>query len=121
MDPRSGETTEVFTETPTVDLGWPSAQYGSAGGTIYVTSHAANGVLLCAFDPANLGWGCYDLSGAIDSGTGAFGAIVDDPIHDRVLVIHRIFGDWWVNSEGAVWSLDPNTGAWDRIVEPVDD
>ena len=120
VDPETGETTMTFTETPTVDLGWPNAQYGPANGTVYVTTHGPNGMSLCGFNTSTLSWDCYDTSGATDSDIAAFGAIVDDPINDRVLLIHRIYGDWWVNSEGAVWSLDPDTGEWNRILDPVE-
>lgn len=121
VDPETGETTMMFTETPTVDLGWPNAQYGPANGTVYVTTHGPNGMSLCGFNTSTLSWDCYDTSGATDSDIAAFGAIVDDPINDRVLLIHRIYGNWWVNSEGAVWSLDPDTGEWNRILDPVED
>ena len=121
VDPETGETTMLFTETPTVGLGWPGAQYGPANGTVYVTTYRPNGLSLCGFSTSTLSWDCYDTSGATDSDINAFGAIVDDPINDRVLLIHRIYGNWWVNSEGGVWSLDPDTGEWNRIFDPVGD
>jgi len=121
VDPGTGETTKIFTETPNVDLGWPGAQYGAANGTVYVTTHGPNGMSLCGFNTSTLSWDCYDTAGATGSDIAAFGAIVDDPINDRVLLIHRIYGEWWVNSEGAVWSFDPDTGAWDRILDSVGD
>ena len=121
VDPETGQTTMVFTETPTVDLGWPGAQYGPANGTIYVTTHGPNGMSLCAFNTSTLSWDCYDSSGATDSEINTFGAIVDDPINHRVLLIHRIYGNWWANSEAAIWSLDPDTGEWNRLLDPVGD
>ena len=121
VDPETGQTTTVFTETPTVDLTWPGAQYGPANGTVYVTTHGPSGMSLCGFNTSMLSWDCYDTSGATDSDIEAFGAIVDDPINRRVLLIHRIYGDWWANSEAAVWSFDPDTGEWERIVDPAGD
>ena len=86
-----------------------------------MTTYRPNGMSLCGFNTSTLSWDCYDSAGATDSDISAFGAIVDDPINDRVLLIHRIYGNWWVNSEGAVWSLDPDTGEWKRILDPVVD
>ena len=118
LDPRSGETTIVATQTPAVGFGWPKASYGPTTQTAFV----ANGVkalggmfvdvltgLICGFDSETLTWSsCFATPG--DGDYPGFGAIVGDPINQRLVIINGIYANFWVNATDHVWAIDLATG-----------
>ena len=78
--------------------------------------HAAGGMFvdvfpgfICGFDPATLTWdSCFGSPG--DGDYPGFGAIVGDPINNRLVVINGIYGNFWVNATDHVWAIDLETG-----------
>jgi hypothetical protein len=116
LDPRTGETTVVSTETPVVDLVWPSGVYGPAGDTVYVSDRVAGDLALCGFDTASLSWTCATVPDTVPSQYVTFGAAVGDPINDRLVLINGIFGMWWSSAADDVWAIDLDTGEWTQVV-----
>ena len=118
VDLRTGEQTMIETPTPAVSFGWPKAQYGQAAGTafvargVHIDSGAFDDVLedqICGFDPQTSAWTrCFAVPGG--SKYAAHGAIIGDPVNNRLVLIHGIYGNWWVNSDDAVWAIDLDTG-----------
>ncbi len=126
LDPRSGEKTIVETETPAVQFGWPKASYGTTTDTAFVAHgvKAAGGMIvdvfpgfICGFEPATLTWGSC-LASPGDGDYPGFGAIVGDPINNRLVVINGIYGDFWVNATDHVWGIDLETGELSELLEP---
>jgi len=128
LDPRSGERTIVVTTTPAVGLVWPSASYGPANQTVFV----ARGTrllgdifvdvfpgLICGFDSETLTWGsCF--SSPDEGRYQAFGAIVGDPINNRLVIVNGIHGNWWGNATEHVWAIDLATGELIELLAPSD-
>jgi hypothetical protein len=129
VDPRTGDKTLITTPTPAISFGWPKAHYGPAADTVYV----AEGVWrdggmfntrfpdqICGFDPGTSAWtSCF----AIPNGSryAAFGAMVGDPINNRLVLIHGVYGDFWVNADGNVWAIDLDTGELTELLGPSDE
>jgi hypothetical protein len=126
LDPRSGETITVATETPAVQFGWPKASYGTTSDTAFVAAgvRAAGGVivdvlpgLICGFDSETLAWSsCFAAPG--DRDYPGFGAIVGDPINDRLVIINGIYGNFWVNATDHVWAIDLHTAELIELLAP---
>jgi hypothetical protein len=121
LDPRTGETTLIFTETPTVDLGWPSAVYGPADDTVYVSSHDGR-FTLCRLNTVSLTWTCSKGPEALPSSYyTAFAAALGDPINDRLVLINGLYGSFWSSTVDDVWAIDLDTGAWIQLLESSDE
>ncbi len=118
LDPRTGETTIVSTDTPTVNLGWPGAVYGQADDTVFV-SEFDGGFALCGFDTASLAWTCEKAPVTVPSFYYPFVAAVGDPINDRLVLINGIYGEWWSSAADDVWAIDLDTGEWAQILAPA--
>ena len=128
VDPRSGEATIVATETPAVQFGWPKASYGPTTDTAFVAHgvKAAGGLIvdvfpgyICGFNPATSTWdSCFESPG--DRAYPGFGAIVGDPINDRLVIINGIYGNFWVNATDHVWAINLQTGEVIELLEPGD-
>ncbi|MGI9528768.1 MAG: hypothetical protein ACR2NG_03585, partial [Acidimicrobiia bacterium] len=118
VDPRTGDATVIPNVTvPIVDLGWPNHSYGQADGTVHVYDQTERH--LCWFDADAGTWPCSSTGPSqVGSGYYAFGAIVDDPINDRILLIHGIHGGWWSDATDDVWAYDFASGQWTQIVAP---
>ena len=117
VDPRSGERTELATPTPGVGFGWPMAQFGPAGNTVFVARGVTRTDMIvdqfedqiCGFDPETSAWSrCFGMPGGPKY--AAYGAMVGDPINNRLVLIHGIYGNFWVDSDDAVWTIDLDTG-----------
>ena len=118
VDLRTGEQTILETPTPAVTFSWPKAQFGQAAGTAFVARgvHLDGGAFddvlddqICGFDPHTSAWTtCFAMPGG--SKYFAYGAIVGDPVNNRLVLMHGIYGDWWVESDDAVWAIDLDTG-----------
>lgn len=126
LDPRTGDATIVTTETPAVQFGWPKASYGTTDGTAFVASgvKAAAGMIvdvfpgfICGFDPATMTWStCFASPG--EGAYPGFGAVVGDPINDRLVIINGIYGNFWVNATDHVWAIDLETGELTELLAP---
>ena len=126
VDLRTGTKTVISTTTPGVGFGWPHAQYGQAAGTAFVARGVAttagawtNGFedQICGFDPETEGWTtCFAMPGG--SKYAAYGAMIGDPVNNRLVLIHGIYGNWWVNSDNAVWTIDLDTGETTELLGP---
>ncbi len=121
VDPRTGETNVISTPTSGVNLGWPSAAYGPAADTVYVTDHGdpfgSTGLAMCGFDTGTLIWECNPAPDPVPAHT-VFAAVVGDPINDRLILINGVYGNWWANADSDVWAIDPETGEWTELLEP---
>jgi hypothetical protein len=126
VDPRTGDKTLITTATPGISFGWPKAQYGPAADTVYVAEGVwtYGGVFdtrfpgqICGFDPGTFAWtSCF----AIPNGPryASFAAMVGDPINNRLVLINRVYGNFWVNADGNVWAIDLDTGELTRLLAP---
>jgi hypothetical protein len=122
LDPRTGETTLISTETPIVDLAWPSGVYGPADDTVYVSHHFPGDgrFTMCGFNTASLTWKCAKAPETVPS-YPAFAAAVGDPINDHLVLINGVYGDWWSSAADDVWAIDLNTGDWTQLLARSDE
>ncbi len=116
IDPRTGESTLVVTDSPYINLVWPSEVHGSAADTVYVTQHWDGDLInfrICGFDTVNLAWtSCVDVPEDVEGQHYVFSAMVGDPINNRLVLING----GWGNSIDDVWSVDLDTGEWIQLV-----
>lgn len=119
LDPRTGVTTSIPTDTPVVNLAWPSRRYGLSAATVYVTDAVSQraGLAICGFDSEKLRWDCDDAPAAIASSYHSFSGIVGDPINHRLVLINGIRDDWGISD---VWAVDQETGEWTQLLVPPD-
>ncbi len=119
VDPRTGEATPVSTDTPHVDLVWPSGVYGPAGDTVYVKLGSED---VCGFDSDSLTWNaCFDAPVALPNWpnwASVFAAMVGDPINQRLILINGVGGAWWSEAMDDVWAIDLDNGEWTQLLEP---
>ncbi len=125
VDPRTGDKTLITTATPAISFGWPKAQYGPAADTVYVAEGvwAEFGMFktrfpgqICGFDPGTSAWtSCFAIP-PNNSRYASFGAMVGDPINHRLVLIHGVYGDFWVNADGNVWAIDLKAGEWTELL-----
>jgi hypothetical protein len=117
VNPRTGETTHLPTGelTGTVNLGWPSHVYGSGRDTVYVYKQPT---AIVRFDGATLTWTKIEIPAEVPNRYAAFGAVVDDPINNRLILINGIHGNWWGDATSDVWAIDLASGRWTEIVAP---
>jgi hypothetical protein len=128
VDPRTGAKTIIETATPGVGVGWPHAQYGPAADSVFVAEGAwvYGGVFntqfpdqVCGFDPAAQAWTwCYPMPGG--SKYASFAAMVGDPINDRLVLVHGVYGNFWVFSDDGVWAVDLDTGETTELLAPTE-
>ena len=121
IDPRSGEREMIWTPSPTISLRWPRAHFGVGAGTTFVAGVGDDGAtppdgpgdLICGFDPESLSWSrCY--TGPARPMFGAFtwfGAMVGDPLNDRLVLIGGVYGEFGAMATGHVWAVDYATGS----------
>ena len=126
VDPRTGTKTIIETATPAISFGWPKAQYGPAGETVFV----AEGVWVyggmfdapfpdqvCGFDVETSGWTrCFPMPGG--SKYASFAAMVGDPINDRLVLVHGVYGNFWTSSDDGVWAVALDTGETIELLAP---
>jgi hypothetical protein len=125
VDPRTGTKTIIETRTPAISFGWPKAQYGPAADTAFV----AEGVTydgrfdaqfsnqICGFDIDTSAWTlCYPMPG--DSSYASFAAMVGDPINERLVVLHGVYGNFWALSDDGVWAIALDTGETTELLTP---
>lgn len=125
VDPRTGDQTLITTATPAISFGYPHAQYGPAADTVYVAEGVwgDGGIVgprfpdqICGFDPGTSAWtSCFAIP-PNNSRYAAFGAMVGDPINHRLVLIHGVYGSFWVNADGNVWAIDLNAGEWTELL-----
>jgi len=114
VDPRSGEMVISPTaDVPIVNLVWPGHAYGTGDGSVQVYMQENRSV--CWFDAATLRWPCVGAPPDTAEQYFWFGAIVGDPINNRLLFIHGVHG----GGKGAtddIWALDLDTGEWNQVL-----
>jgi hypothetical protein len=125
VDLRTGEKTLLETPTPAVSFGWPKAQYGQAGVPFVARGTEYDGVAwgdaledeICGFDTQAQAWtDCHAMPGG--SKYRAYGAMIGDPVNNRLVLIHGVYGGWWVDSDDAVWAIDLDTGETTELLAP---
>lgn len=121
VDPRTGVTTILNERAASPVGGFGSAVYGRDADTAYVYEAGERDPdflrdRICRFDPVTIAWdSCWE--------TGfpkylAFGAIVGDPINQRLLLIHGTYGEWWSEGDDGIWALDPANGTKLSLLAP---
>lgn len=120
LDPRTGAVEILPTASPLIDLGWPSHSYGQAAGTVFVKGWPfLEGV--CGFDTGTLEWTlCFDAPGPEAGVYSGYAAMVDDPISDRLVFVNGRHGDFWRETDAAVWAIDLRSGDVLTLVAPAD-
>lgn len=128
VDPRTGERTLVRTETPAITYGWPKAQFGRAGDTIFVTGidwveGVSDNVFhdsICGLDVDSGSWTrCF--TGPIRTLYEAynwFDAMVGDPVNDRLVLINGVYGGFGSHRTDHVWAIDLETGELSELLAP---
>ena len=48
----------------------------------------------------------------------AFAAMVGDPINDRLVLVHGVYGDFWGLSDDGVWAVALDTGETIELLAP---
>ncbi len=127
IDPRSGETTLVATDSPIVDLIWPSDVYGLATDTVYIYEgiyRSAGGpyaFAACGFDAGTLTWPCVVSPSDPPDRYPWFATIVEDSINDRLLFINSsevVFASEGGDETDDVWAVDLESGEWTQLLAP---
>lgn len=128
VDPRTGERTIVRTETPAITYGWPKAQFGRAGDTIFVAGidwveGVSDNVFhdsICGLDVDSGSWTrCF--TGPARTGYEAynwFDAMVGDPVNNRLVLINGVYGTFGSHRTDHVWAIDLETGALSELLAP---
>jgi hypothetical protein len=115
-DPRTGDATEIPTQSWWIDLGWQNGTYGQADDTVYVTAESAR---ICGFDTDLLTWtSCFVLPEGFRY--PAYGAMVGDPVNNRLVLVNGVYGDSWESAADDIWAVDLDTGEWTQILSPSD-
>ena len=126
VEPRTGSKTIIETATPAVSFGWPKAQYGQAADVAFVAegTWVSGGMFdtqfsdqICGFDIDTSTWTlCFPMPGG--SKYAAFAAMVGDPINDRLVLVHGVYGDFWGLSDDGVWAVALDTGETIELLAP---
>jgi hypothetical protein len=127
LDPRTGSIEPISTPSPIVDLAWLAYSYGQAADTVFVNGWAPDavpsrrGARICGFDPGALEWSrCFDApTGLQAQGYPAYAAMVDDSINHRLTLINGLYGEWWSQTDAAVWAIDLRSGDTLTLVAPA--
>ena len=121
LDPRTGITELLPPPGPFINLGWPGHSYGQAGGTIFVKGWPV-WKSMCGFDTGTLEWTlCFDAPTGPEAGSySGYAAMVDDPINNRLVLINGRYGDFWMETDAAVWAIDLPSGDVRTLVAPTD-
>jgi len=126
VDPRTGTKTIIETATPAISFGWPKAQYGPAADTAFVAEGVwvGGGMFdtqfsdqICGFDVDTSAWTlCFPMPGG--SKYASFAAMVSDPINDRLVLVHGVYGSFWGLSDDGVWAVALDTGETFELLAP---
>jgi hypothetical protein len=119
INPRTGETTFRPTSTGLVNLAWPGSVYGPGGDTVYVYPGSPGTLGISGFDSATATWVSNKSPAEVPSRYAAFGAVVGDPINNRLILINGVHGDWWSDATDDIWAVDLTTGEWTQILAPA--
>ena len=117
VDPRTGESEGLKAPGNGVVFGW----FGRLGYATSTQTPVVEGDGICRLDPANLDWTCVSLVDGPDSdGEGQLGAIVGDPINNRIVLIYG-YGPGY-NGErfydvNDIWAIDFETGEWTQLLQ----
>jgi hypothetical protein len=114
VDPRTG--TATATEQGASIMGsYGIISYAAGTDTALVATWPDNEI--CWFDPRSLTWdNCLEADYPPDVEGQGFGAMVGDPINNRLVLINPERGQ---NPAGsAVWAVDLDTGEWTQLLAP---
>jgi hypothetical protein len=48
----------------------------------------------------------------------SFAAMVGDPINDRLVLVHGVYGNFWTSSDDGVWAVALDTGETIELLGP---
>ena len=117
LDPRTGNIQPL---PPTPDFGgaFGIIDYAADTDTPYVMDIASEDI--CRFDPDTLGWEpCFDpADGPVPASMVWWGAIVGDPINNRLILINAVSNKADNTGQDDVWAIDLDTGEWTEILAP---
>lgn len=119
INPRTGEATFRPTSTGLVNPAWPGSVYGPGGDTVYVSPGSPGTLGISGFDSATATWVLNKTPAEVPSRYAAFGAVVGDPINNRLILINGVHGDWWSDAADDIWAVDLTTGEWTQILAPT--
>jgi hypothetical protein len=94
--------------------------YGPDGDTVHVYSFVGSSGTpgISRFDSATTSWTLGEIPAEVPDRYVAFGAVVGDPINNRLILINGIHEDWWSDATSDDWAIDLETGEWTQIVAP---
>ena len=117
LDPRTGSI-EPLPPTPDFDGAYGVIDYAADTNTAYVRDIGSKGI--CGFDPDTLGWQpCFDpADGPVPRPLVGWGAMVGDPINNRLILINSQTGSADSFGRDDVWAIDLDTGEWTEILAP---
>ena len=115
VDSRTLEATPILTSSPpNVSGGFGAFIYATGTETPYVHAEDSG---ICRLDPETQEWDfCFDLADGPGDQYGAFAAMVMDPIHNRLVLIHGLSGSWWENANTEIWAIDLDNGEWLQLL-----
>jgi len=116
VDPRTGTATATERGAPIIG-GYSIISYAAATETAYVQTRPDNQI--CWFDPGTLTWdNCLEADYPPDVEGQGFGAMVGDPINDRLVFINP---GWNPDSDQSlpVWAVDLDTAEWTQLLSPA--
>ena len=117
LDPRTGSI-QPLPPTPDFGGGWGIIDYAADTNTAYVRDMASEDI--CGFDPNTLDWQtCFDpADGPVPRPIVEWGAMVGDPINDRLVLMHGVYGNFWGSADDGVWAVALDTGETIELLAP---
>lgn len=118
VDSRTGEPEGLSAPGDGVFAAFGRLSYATGTSTPVVE---VEGEGICRLDPATLDWTCVSLADGPDSdGGGLIGAIVGDPINDRIVLIYG-YGSGFDGKRyydvNDIWAIDFETGEWTQLLQ----
>ena len=121
VDPRTGTATATE-QGASIMGGYTVISYAAETDTAHVATWPDNEI--CWFDPRSLTWdNCLEADYPPDVEVQGFGAMVGDPINNRLVLINP--GLWNTSSDeslpagSAVWAVDLDTAEWTQLLSPA--
>ena len=120
IDPRTGESGGLKAPGDGVLTGFGSLGYANGTQTLVVE---ADGDGICRLEPATLDWTCVSpVDGPDSDGSGLLGAVVGDPINDRIVMIYGYgegFNGRTFYEVNDIWAIDFETGEWTQLLQQI--
>ncbi len=114
VDARTGHTEDLKAPDGGVFAGFGRLNYATSTSGPYVLDDDAE---ICRLHPTTLEWDC--LTGGPESHSGLLGAVVDDPINDRIVLIYGYgpgFNGARFYDVNPVWAIDFRTNEWTQLL-----